>query len=138
MFAGFKCQTFMPHILQSDYFLAYFFLRQFLAGDCFVFGMIRAIYASVYAIVRQVKRCEHNDTVAVKLLFDFFGEMGDSFYQVRLVAFQQGSCFAVRQSLAKSGFFDQLFYECAVVFVTPCIFKSFQNLFMMNEFFCLG
>ena len=52
IFACFDRKAFMPHILQSDYFLAYFFLRQFLAGDCFVFGMIRAIYASVYAIVR--------------------------------------------------------------------------------------
>ena len=48
------------------------------------------------------------------------------------------SAFILLSTSFVSASFDQLFYECAVVFVTPCIFKSFQNLFMMNEFFCLG
>ena len=125
MLTRFKSEPLMSHVLQSNHFPANFLLRQFLACNRLVFSMIRTIYATIYAIVRQIKRCEHDDTVAIKLLFDFFGEMEDSFYQVRLVTFQQGGCFAMRQSFAKSGFFDQLFYECAVVFVIPCIFKSF-------------
>ena len=61
---------------------------QFLAGNRFVLGMIRAVGTAVDAIVREVQRCKHYDTVAVKLLFDFFGEMKDAFYQIGLVTFQ--------------------------------------------------
>ena len=51
VFAGFKCQTFVSHILQGNHFPAYFFLSQFFAGDSFVFEMIRTIYTTVDTII---------------------------------------------------------------------------------------
>ena len=49
--------------------------------------MIRAVGTAVDAIVREVQRCKHYDTVAVQLLFDFFGEMKDVFYQIGPVSY---------------------------------------------------
>ena len=136
MLTRFKSEPLMSHVLQSNHFPANFLLRQFLACNRLVFSMIRTIYATIYAIVRQIKRCEHDDTVAIKLLFDFFGKMKDTFYQVRLVTFQQNSRFPVRQSLAQSRFFNQLFNQDTVILIVLRIFQRIQNLLMMDKLFC--
>ena len=44
---------------------AYLLLREFLAGDGTVLGMIRAIDATVHAIVGKVKRGKHHNAVAM-------------------------------------------------------------------------
>ena len=51
IFACFDRKAFMPHILQSDYFLTHLFLRQFNTGDMFVFEVIRTVYAAVHAVI---------------------------------------------------------------------------------------
>lgn len=136
MLAGFQCQTFMSHVLQGNYFLPDFFLREFLAGNRLVLGMIGAVGATVHAMVRQIKRSEHHDAVAVKLLFDFFGEMEDTLRQVRLVAFQQECRFAVGQSFAEGGFFDKLLNQGTVVLIVLGIIQRIQNLVVVDKLFC--
>ena len=93
------------------------FLCQFLAGDCLVLGVIRAICTTVYAIVRQIERCEHHDAVTIEFLLDFFSKMKYAFYKVGLVAFQQQGCFAMAQSFTMGGLFNQLLDKCTVVFI---------------------
>lgn len=62
--------------------------------------------------------------------------MKDTFYQVRLVTFQQNSRFPVRQSLAQSRFFNQLFNQDTVILIVLRIFQRIQNLLMMDKLFC--
>ena len=67
----------MPHILQGDNFFFNILLRELFSCNVLVLHVIRAVYAPVYTIVGEIERCEHNDSVAVKILFDLFGKRED-------------------------------------------------------------
>ena len=64
--------------------------------------------------------------------------MKDTFYQVRLVTLQQNSRFPVRQSLAQSRLFNQLFNQDTIILIVLCIFQRIQNFFVMDKLFCFG
>ena len=51
VFARLKRKTLVPHILQGNDLAGYFFLTEFFAGDVFILRMIRAIHATVDAVV---------------------------------------------------------------------------------------
>ena len=74
IFARFQSQALVSHILQGNYLLPDFLLRELLPGDVLVLYMIGAIHATVDAVVGQVQRCEHHNPVAVELLLDFTGQ----------------------------------------------------------------
>ena len=63
-------KTLVPHILERDHLPADFLLGQFLSGDVLVLRVVGAVNAAVYAVVGQVKGGEHNNAVAVKVLFN--------------------------------------------------------------------
>ena len=100
-----------------------------------VLEVVWTIHTTVHAIVRQVERSEHHDTVAIKLLLDVAGQLVDAFYQVCFFALQEYGGFSVRQSLAKSSFLYQLLDEGAVILVFAGIFQRFQYLGVADEFF---
>ena len=51
VFARFYRQTLMPHILQRNYFLLNFFLRQFFSCNMFIFYMIRTVHTTVNTVI---------------------------------------------------------------------------------------
>ena len=115
--SGFQGKAFMPHVLQGDNLAAYLLLREFLAGNGTVLGMIRAIDATVHAIVGKIKRGKHHDAVTIEFLFDFACQMEDALHQSRLVTFQQQGCFPMGKTLAQSSLVNQTFDERTVVAV---------------------
>ena len=68
-------------------------------------------------------------------MFDFLSEMEDSFYQVRLVTFQQQSGFTMAQSFALGSFVNQRLYQYAIALVGAGIVQRIQNLLVVNELF---
>ena len=85
---GFQCQPFMSHVLQCNHLPAYLLLRQLLAGNGTVLGVVRAIDTAVYTIIGKIQRSEHDNAVAIKFPFDFLCQMKDAARQIRLVALQ--------------------------------------------------
>ena len=73
--SGLQSQTFVPHILKRDDFLADLLLGQLLPCDMLVLHMIRTVGASIDAVVGKVQRGEHDDTVSVEILLDLFCQL---------------------------------------------------------------
>jgi len=128
----------MPHVLQGDNLAAYLLLREFLAGDGTVLGMIRAIDATVHAIVGKVKRGKHHNAVAIEFPFDFTCQMIDALHQFRLVTFQQQGRLPMGKPLAQSSLVNQTFDERTVVAVCLRILQCIQYLLVIDEFFRLS
>ena len=89
IFPGFQRQPLMPHILEGDDFPRDLFLRQLFARNVLVSLVIRAVNATVDAVIGEIQRRKHHDPVAVKLLFDFPRQRLHFFILVRKVTFQQ-------------------------------------------------
>lgn len=87
----------MPHILQSDNFRLYLFLRHLLAEDVFILGVIRAIGTAVDAVVAQVQRRKQDNPVAVVSFFDFFGKRTDFRGDFRVFVQKQNCGFGMGQ-----------------------------------------
>ena len=136
--SGFQGKAFMPHVLQGDNLAAYLLLREFLAGNGTVLGMIRAIDATVHAIVGKVKRGKHHNAVAIEFPFDFTCQMIDALHQFRLVTFQQQGRLPMGKPLAQSSLVNQTFNERTVVAVCLRILQCIQYLLVIDEFFCLS
>ena len=134
----------MPHVLQSNHFLLYFFLGEFLSRNAFVLVVIRAVHTLVDAIVRQIKRRKHHNAVAVKRLLNVVGKRKHFLGQLGNVTREQHACLAVRQSgalrasagLFRRRFFKYAFNQRAVVFVLLGVFECCQHLRIVNKFFC--
>ena len=137
VFAGFQCQTFVAHVLQGDDLAADVLLCQFLAGDGLVLCVVGTVGTTVHAIVRQVQRGEHHDAVAVEFLLDFAGQTVDFLHQFRVVTFQEYGSFAVGESLAQAGLFNDGTYQFLVLALALGIFQGIQNFFVADKFLCL-
>ena len=66
----FQGKPFMAHILQRHYLFHNLFLGQLFPGNMLVFQMVRAIFASIDAVIRQVQRGEHYNPVPIKIFFN--------------------------------------------------------------------
>ena len=60
----------MSHVLQRHHLAAYSLHGEFSAWDRAVLGVVRAVCASVHAVVGQVQRGKHYDALAVDLLLE--------------------------------------------------------------------
>ncbi len=74
IFSGFECEAFVPHVLERRHFATDLILGEFAARDGFILEVVGTVHAPVYAVVGEIQRCEHDDTIAVETLFDLFGE----------------------------------------------------------------
>ena len=115
--AGLESDALVAHLDQSLDLSADLILRQFLARDGLVLGMVGAIDAPVDAIVRQIKRGEHHNAVAVEAALHVLGQLLVALNQVGLVTVQQDRRLAVGQALAQGGFIDNLFYQSTVALI---------------------
>ena len=92
----------MAHILQSDDFFSDFFLGQFLPGDVFVLMVVWTVNTAVDTVIGQIQRCEHDDTVAVEVLFDLFRQAADFFGDFFVFAGQQHRGLSVADAFAQA------------------------------------
>ena len=70
--SGFQGKTFVSHILQGDDLFFDFFLGQFFSCDMLVLMVVRTVDTAVDAVIGKIQRCEHDDTVAVKVFLNLF------------------------------------------------------------------
>ena len=105
MLAGFEGEAFVSHVLQGDNLFAYLFLRQFLAADVLVLCVVRAVDATIHAVVREIEWCEHHYAVAIEAFFYFACEVVHLFDKVRLVTLEKYGCLAVGETFATACLF---------------------------------
>lgn len=117
IFAGLQGQPLVSHILESDDFSSDVFLGQLLSGDVLVLVMIWTVDTAVDAVVGQVQRREHDDAVAVEILFDLLGHLVDLFGDLGIFTCQQHRRFPVADALAQGGFVQDLSHQLLVVLV---------------------
>ena len=135
VFPHFQCQTLVTHVLKGDHFRADLLLRQFFTGDVLILIMIGTVQAAVDAIVGEVQRREHDDPVAVDLLFDPFCQGKDPFVFLRQFAVQQHQCLPVSQPFALLGFGDDAVDIFLILFLRFREGEGIQNFLMADEFF---
>ena len=78
IFSRFDGQSLVSQILQGDDFpdgfpLVSAFFSEYVRFDC----VIRTVGAAVDAVVGEIERCEHDDAVAVEILFDLLCQSVD-------------------------------------------------------------
>ena len=78
----------MPQVLQRDHFTANFVLRELLADDVFVFGVVWAVDAAVDAVIGKIEGRKEHDALAVDVLLYLDRGVENSLVAVREVARQ--------------------------------------------------
>ena len=86
--------------------------------------MIRAIDATIHAIVGKVKRGKHHNAVTIEFLFDFTRQMKNTLYQFRLVTFQQQGRLPMGKPPAQSSLVNQTLDERTIVAVS----RAYSNV----------
>ena len=145
VFAGFDGESLVTHVLQRDNFLTHFFLRQLLAGDVLVLVVVRTVNAAVDAVVGEVKRREHNNTVAVEGELDFLRQIIHRLNLFRNLTRQKNGRFAVGQTFAvdtvfgllRTRLFEDRVDEFDVVLVFFGVADGVEDFLVVDEFFRL-
>ncbi len=157
VFTCFKCKTLMSHILQGNYFFFNFFLSQFLSCNMLVFKVIGAVKTAVYAVIRQVQRCEHNNSVAVVIFLNLLGKgiyllifffnvavkqhkgflMGKTFFKSCLFTVKQNKGFFMGKTFFQSCFFKNLVDKLCIMLVFLSVFKTGFYFLVIDKFLCM-
>ena len=74
---GLDRQAFMAHILQGGHLADNILLCKLFSWYMAVLMVIRAVYTAVYTVIGKIQRCEHDYTVAVKILFNLLCKVID-------------------------------------------------------------
>ena len=128
-------QPLVAHVLEGTDFRRNLFLRKLLARDLAVLPMVRAVHATVYAIVRKVKRSEQHDAVAIQGLLDLLSQLEHLLVEIFDVAVQQDGRLPVGQSLQGRSLVQDFLYQSPVAFVPGSIFEGFQYFLVADELF---
>ena len=131
--ARFEQKTFMPQVLQRDHFTANFVLRELLADDVFVFGVVRAVNATVDAMIGEVEGRKEHDTLAVDVLLYLDRSVKNRLVAVREIARQEDGGFAVSEAFALRCLMDEGFDERAVGLMFFRISERGFNLVVIDE-----
>ena len=115
--ASLEGNALVAHLDQRLYLGTDFVLREFLARNGLVLGMVGAIDATVDAVVGQIQRGKHHDAVAVETTLHVLGQLLVAFNQVGLVAVEQHGSLAVGKTLAQCGFIDNLLNQSTITLV---------------------
>ena len=146
VFARFYCEAFMSHILKRDDFFFYFLLGEFFSRDSFILRVVGAIDTSVDTIVRQIKRCEHYDSVTIELELYLLGYFIHFLYFFGDITREKHRCFAVGESAAgeamfcffRASFFQYCVDKLNVIFIRFRIGERFEYFFVVDKFFCFS
>ena len=138
-------KTLVTHILQRDKLAGDLFLRQLFAGDMAVFRVIRTVNTAVYAVIRQIQRRKHNNTVAVERQLDLLGQLIHLLDLFGNIAGQQHGGFAMRQTgtvyagggLLRTGLFQNAVDQLDVVLVLLGVFQRFKDFLMVDKLLCM-
>ena len=142
---GLNGKTLVTHILQRDNLAGNLFLRQLFAGDMAVFRVIRTVNTAVYAVIRQIQRRKHNNTVAVERQLDLLGQLIHLLDLFGNIAGQQHGGFAMRQTgtvyagggLLRTGLFQNAVDQLDVVLVLLGVFQRFKDFLMVDKLLCM-
>ena len=132
----FDRKSLVTHVLQCDNLSLDLLLCELNSRNGLVLSVIRAVCASVDAVVGKIQGCEKNDSVAVEILLDLLCKCIDLLVLFGDVACEQNGCVTVRKSLALFGLLEDCVDDFNVALVLVCILKRFQYLFVVDEFFC--
>ena len=143
--SGFECQTLVTHILQRDNLAGNLFLRQLFASNMAVFRVIRTVNTAVYAVIRQIQRRKHNNTVAVERQLDLLGQLIHLLDLFGNIAGQQHGGFAMRQTgtvyagsgLLRTGLFQNAVDQLDVMLVLLGVFQRFKDFLMVDKLLCM-
>ena len=94
-------KTLVTHILERDDLSLYLLLGELLAADVLVLEVVRTVNAAVYAVVREIQRREHYDSLAVKVLLDLLGEGVDLLELFGILAGEKHTRLSVVDTLAQ-------------------------------------
>ena len=134
VFTGFQGQSFVAHILQGNDFLLDFFLGQFLPGNVLVLLVVGTVHTAVDTVVGQVQRGKQDDTLAVDLVFDLFGQVVDAFQDGGIFAGQEHGGFPMAQALQGAGFFQQALAVGRIFALFISKSQGVQDFLMVDEF----
>ena len=134
IFSRLDGQPFVSHILQSRDFLTDLLLRQLLSADMLVLSMIRAVFASIDAVIRKIQRREQHDPVAIKFFFDFLRQSENFLMDAFILTFQKQRRFPVGKTFAVLRPLQDLSHILDIIFMFLCIAQSFLDFFVADEF----
>ena len=108
-------------------------LGQFLARDAAVFGMVRAVYTAIYAVIGKIQRGKEDNSVAVEFLLDFSGQAEQLFLQGRILTVHENGRLPVREPLAKGRLFQDFPHAGRVLTLPGRLFQGFQDFIVADE-----
>ena len=98
-----------------------------------IFDMIGAVGTAVDAVVGQIQRSEHDNPVAVKILFDLLRKLEDLFIFFLDLTGKQHRCFPVRKALPELRLFDQSVDHLYILLVLVCVGECVQNFLVVDK-----
>ena len=132
--AKFDGQTFVSHVLKRNHLGLYLFLRQFLSSYILVLCVVRTVYTSVHAVVRQIQWSEQYDSVSVQFVLDFPCQLESLLVYLSIRTFQQSQRLSVRNALLVPGLCEYFLKQCLVVLVLLGKSHSLEYFLMIDEF----
>ena len=138
VFAGFDGEALVPGADERPHLLFDFLLGELPAGNRAVLGVVRAVCASVDAVIGQIQGGEKDDPVAVETVFDRSGERVDLLFQSGFVAVHQDGGFPVGQPLELGGLLQDFEHALMVAAFSGGFFEGIQNFFVVDEFLGVG
>ena len=135
----------VTHILQCDDLVADLVLRELLAGNFLVLHMVGTVNALVHAVIREIQRREHNDSVAVESLLYLLSERVYLLGHLGNIAREKYACLAVGESRAldssarflRASLLEYLLDESPVVLVLLRVLEGLEYFLVVDEFVCL-
>ena len=128
-----KSKTFVSHVLQRDYFPADLLLAELLSRDMFVLRVIRTVCASVNAVIGQVQRSKHYNTVSVEILFDLFCQLIDLLVFLFDRTGEQYGCLPVGQPFSFLCLLDNRINQFHIFFILISICQCLKDLLVIDK-----
>ena len=134
-------QSLMTHILKCDNFLTDLFLSKLLSRDRLILCMIRAVQASVDAVIREIQRREKHYSVSVVCLLDLFSDLEHLLDAFRIFTGQQHRRLPVGQSrsvlrclkITRASLLKDRIDQFEIILICFGICQSFLDFFIIDK-----
>ena len=98
-----------------------------------VFKVIRAVNTAVHAVVGEVQRSKHYNSVAVKVLFNLFGKVINPVNPLLVLTGEEHGRLTVGKTLSVFRLFNYLVHKCKVILVLIGVSEGFHNLIVIYK-----
>ena len=98
--------------------------------------MVRAVGASVDAVVGQVERREHHDAVAVEIFLDLFRQLVDLLILIFERTGEKDGSLPVGESFSLLRFLDDRVDQFDIFLVLVCIGKCLEDFLVVDKIVC--